>query len=178
MTRRLMTPEERKRELSNRVHIGSGETALVYRAEGRELKAQFNRLDHEHSHGWHPYDEKEFWPSKPLLDSDAEEFFSILFKGKHHIPSTLKPEGETGWSVTCSTLCSWDDDFLTRLVFLSHDMCVRSEVSGSRPPRVKISIFPREGRSGSWSKTHPSIEQALRAWRDTYSGSHSKGMEA
>lgn len=102
--------------------------------------------------------------------SDAINFFSELFKGEHHIPSDVKP-CDGGWSVTADPrigFSTFDYDYLTRLVLLSHDRCVRSFVEGSFGRRIKITIWQRYCREGSMSKRHPTIDQALCEWRKSH----------
>lgn len=99
----------------------------------------------------------------------AEEFFGELYYGKHHIPGKIKPWG-TGWCVNhYGSLATFDFDELTRLVFLSHDRCIRAEIQNSGPRMVKICIWQREGREGGISERHPTIKEALSKWREKHS---------
>ena len=101
------------------------------------------------------------------LYEDAELFFDKLFMGKHHIPGKIKPYGE-GWTVShYGDMSTYDFDMLTRLVFLSHDMCMRSSVMQSGPRMVKIAVWKRI-REGSMSQRHPTIEEALTRWRNSF----------
>ncbi len=102
-----------------------------------------------------------------MSKQSATKFFAELYLGEHHFPGQLKPYGE-GWSMNhwgdCST---FDFDFITRLVFLAHDRCVRAEISQGGPRAIKIAIWQREGRGEhlSMSRRHPTIAQALEIWR-------------
>lgn len=101
---------------------------------------------------------------------EAEEFFSELYFGKHHIPSKIKSWGE-GWCINhWGDLSTFDFDTLTRLVFLAHDSCIRVEISQGGPRAVKIAIWKREGRTGSMYTRHPTIENALEKWREDHKG--------
>jgi hypothetical protein len=102
----------------------------------------------------------------PMTKEEATEFFGVLFRGEHHIPSEVKPWGR-GWKVSTHSgrLATFDFDDLTRLVFLAHDRCVRAEIIQSGPGRVGIAIWKRHGRSGDMYSRHPSIKCALVNWR-------------
>lgn len=98
----------------------------------------------------------------------AEDFFSVLYHGKHHIPGKIRPFGQ-GWHVNhYGDLSTFDFDTLTRLVFLSHDYCIRSKIQQSGPRMVKICIWQRESREGAISNRHPTIETALSTWREKH----------
>ena len=99
---------------------------------------------------------------------EAEQFFAELYFGKHHIPKGgIKPWGE-GWCVNhYGDLSTFDFDGLTRLVFLAHDCCFRVSVMNSGPSMVKIAIWKRK-REGSITTRHPTIETALKVWRDKH----------
>jgi len=95
----------------------------------------------------------------------AEDFFSILYRGKHHLPSKVKPFGE-GWSILYyGDIATYDFNFLTRLVFLAHDKCIRASVMQGGPGRIKIALHQRGGREGNMYNRHPTIESALEKWR-------------
>jgi hypothetical protein len=99
---------------------------------------------------------------------EAENFFSVLYFGKHHIPSKIKSWGQ-GWTIShYGDLSTYDFNTLTRLVFLAHDMCFRAEISQSGPRMVKISIHKRSSRRGSMFERHPTIEEALADWREKH----------
>jgi hypothetical protein len=98
----------------------------------------------------------------------AEELFAILYFGKHHIPGELKKFGD-GWSINHFQDCAtFDYDFITRLVFLCHDRCVRASIMQGGPRAVKIVLWQRNGREGSMSERHPTIETALLTWRKNH----------
>ncbi|MBA7646724.1 hypothetical protein ES703_54490 [subsurface metagenome] len=98
----------------------------------------------------------------------AEEFFSELYFGKHHIPSKIIAYGN-GWCINHhGDLSTFDFDILTRLVFLAHDKCIRVELSQGGPRAVKISIWKRYGRIGRIDQRHPTIETALETWRKNH----------
>lgn len=98
---------------------------------------------------------------------NAVKFFSLLFRGKHHIPGGeqgVKPI-PGGWYVNAwDELSTFDNDQLTALVFLAHDKAVRVLISQSGPRRVKIVIFQRQ-RGGDSYDRHPTLEEAVEQWR-------------
>lgn len=102
----------------------------------------------------------------PMTKDEAEEFFGILFLGKHHIPGDVKPFGR-GWKVNSYSgqLATFDFDGLTRLVFLAHDKCVRVELVQGGPGRIGIAIWKRHSRNGDIYDRHPTIKTALVNWR-------------
>lgn len=102
-----------------------------------------------------------------LTEEEALEFFSILYCGKHHIPGKLHPFG-FGWCVNdYGDFSTWDLNKLTRLVFLAHDRCIRAEVLSSGPRMVKIALHKRK-RIGGTPERHPTIDEALRSWRERH----------
>ena len=101
----------------------------------------------------------------PLVE--AEAFFSRVYLGKHHIPSKIHPFGQ-GWCINhYGNLSTYDFNTLTRLVFLAHDRCVRVEIGQSGPRMVKIIIHKRNKREkGSVWERHPTLDQAIKDWRE------------
>lgn len=100
-------------------------------------------------------------------EQKAREFFSILYYGEHHLPGKVKSFGE-GWSIIHPGDCStYDFNFLTRLVFLAHDMAVRVSIMQGGPNALKIAIWQRQ-REGRLFERHPTIDEALVNWRIGY----------
>lgn len=102
----------------------------------------------------------------PMTKEEAEDFFSVLYFGKHHIPGDVKPFGR-GWKINAyaGQLATYDYDALTRLVFLAHDRCIRVEIIQGAPGRVGVAIWKRHGRNGDMTDRHPTIKCALVNWR-------------
>lgn len=100
-----------------------------------------------------------------MTKEQATAFFAELFCGEHRIPrGGVQPFG-LGWCVnTWVDLSTFDQDKLTRLVFLAHDRCVRAEITHSGPRMVRICIWQRI-REGGITDRHPTLEQAVSAWR-------------
>lgn len=65
------------------------------------------------------------------------------------------------------TVSTFDYDDLTRLVFLAHDLAIRIEIEAVGGPRKLLRfVFYNRQRDGERSQLHPSMEDALRAWRN------------
>ena len=112
--------------------------------------------------------------SDKMTEQEAIDFFSELYYGQHHIPGpNCKPKKfGWGWCVNhLEDLSTFDFNTLTRLVFLAHDRCVRAEILNSGPNRVKIAIWKRYARTGSSTQRHPTIEEALKTWREKHPSS-------
>lgn len=98
--------------------------------------------------------------------------------GLHHFDETLFKK--TDWTnlrfielklnATMSTgqLSTFDFDALTRLVFLAHDHCIRVQLSPCNGSHFKLMFHPRKTREGSMSERHPTLEQAVADWRESY----------
>lgn len=101
-----------------------------------------------------------------MSKTEAVSFFADFYGGEHHFPNDVKEFGPDSWSMNhFGNLATFDSDALTRLVFLAHDRCVRVGIQQSGPRHVKIVIWKRTGRTGSIMERHPTLEQALEAWR-------------
>ena len=93
------------------------------------------------------------------------ECFNLLcrvFHGEHHAPERIYAFGR---GIKCHAnshrLSTFDFDYLTRLVVLAHDACVRVEVVSSGPGRIGLVLHKRAGRTGSSYDRHPTIEEAI-----------------
>ena len=99
----------------------------------------------------------------------AIDFFAELYFGRHHIPrGGLHKFGE-GWCVNnYGDLSTFDFDALTRFVFLCHDWCIRGSIEMSGPGMVKLVIWQRNKREGRMFERHPTLEKAIRTWRENH----------
>lgn len=89
-----------------------------------------------------------------------------VFKGEHHAPDTIHPCGNgIKCSVYSNYLSTFDFDYLSRLVVLAHDHCVRVEITSSAPGRVGLVLHKRHGREGGISTRHPTIEETIQRVR-------------
>lgn len=85
-----------------------------------------------------------------------------VFHGEHHAPERIYAFGR---GIKCNAeshrLSTFDFDYLTRLVVLAHDACVRVEIVSSGPGRIGLVLHKRAGRTGSSYERHPTIEEAI-----------------
>ena len=106
---------------------------------------------------------------KKLSKEEATEFFAQFYRGAHHIPGfEPKPFGE-GWMIKHDRgdMATYDFDQLTRLVLLAHYKCYRVSVMPNSSNSVKICVWKRE-REGSLYQRHPTIEQAIEKFSETF----------
>lgn len=111
----------------------------------------------------------------PNTPPEVVEFFSRLFRGEHHIPSAIKNEVPGSslkngcYAVTCFVgqmgMSTFDDDRLTRLVLLAHELCFRAVVAPSAPRYLKIFITKRDSDATEFTRRHPTIEQAVESFK-------------
>lgn len=102
---------------------------------------------------------------------EAVDFFSLLYNGRNHIPSEIKSNNCGGWVCDhfCNEISTFDSNYLTKLVLLSHDLCVRSSIQLCRVKNVLyISIWKKYERDGLPWDTHPTIESVLEVWRKNH----------
>ena len=62
---------------------------------------------------------------------------------------------------------TYDFNELTRLVFLAHDHGIRVAITPSGPQFLRLLFHPR-AREGGLTERHPTLEQALAAWREKH----------
>jgi len=63
-------------------------------------------------------------------------------------------------------LATFDTNRLTRLVIGAHEECIRVEVSPKAFRYLEIAMWPRKGREGSLFERHPTIEDAVKSYRE------------
>ena len=94
-------------------------------------------------------------------------FLSQLFCGFHHICATPKKHGR-GIEINTREyrLATFDFDYLTKLVIMAHNWCLRVAIDGSGPGMIKIILHKRHLVEGDIGKRHPTIEQAIEKYKD------------
>jgi hypothetical protein len=102
-----------------------------------------------------------------MTKEQAEDFFGIIYRGKHNLPSQVKPFGN-GWSIIHNgAISSFDFNEMTQLVFLAHDRCCRvSAMAGGM--KLKLVVWGDRERVGGFSERHPTIDEAMAKWRETH----------
>lgn len=103
--------------------------------------------------------------TKEAMTDAQRACFGVLckvFHGEHHAPDRIYAWGRgIKCSVDSTRLSTWDFDYLTRLVVLAHDECVRVEIVSSGPGRIGLALHKRSGRQGPMYDRHPSMEEAI-----------------
>ena len=102
------------------------------------------------------------------MTTDQLACFDLLakvFYGEHHVP----PVRSFGDGIKCHVysgkLATFDFDYLTRLVVLAHDQCIRVEICQGGPGTVGVALHKRHTREGRMSERHPTIEDAIQKIR-------------
>ena len=102
----------------------------------------------------------------PMTYDEAFEFFKEFHRGEWHFPYPIKKCGG-GWSMLCfsnDNLSTYDDDSLTRLVFMAHRDAYRLHIE-SAGNKMKIVIYKRvRDPEERYYRRHPSIMEALKKW--------------
>ena len=98
------------------------------------------------------------------FEERAEAMLSRVFRGMHHVHG-LKKQPRYWTCIHNGDASTFDFNILTCLVFGAHEYCLRVSISNGGPRSLKIEIHPRNGREGEIWNRHPTIEQALEAWK-------------
>ncbi len=104
------------------------------------------------------------------MNDDQWECFEMLCDlcmGSHHVGGTVKPCGR-GILINLSygfSAATFDFDGLTRAVFMAHERCIRFSIEPSGPRMLKLTFHKRHKREGDMCERHPTIEQALEAFK-------------
>lgn len=102
-------------------------------------------------------------PIDPAVEAKCQRVLAIAFRGIHHVFGWVKRRSAwtNGLSITThQDLATFDFDVLTRLVVAAHDECVRVEIVPAMR-NLTILLHVREGRDGSMSHRHPTMEDAV-----------------
>lgn len=90
---------------------------------------------------------------------EAEHFFDKAFGGLHHLPSEIARFG-LGWKVDfIGDVATHDSGFMTKLVILGHDMCLRVSIQDGNHG-LCLAVHKR-AREGDFSERHPFLEDAI-----------------
>lgn len=109
---------------------------------------------------------------KEWMNDDQWECWQLIGKlwGFNHVynkpkPLTVKKYSGIEINLPVHNMATFDYDDLTRFVFLCHDMQIRGSIHGSGPNLVKINLWKRQNRDGTFSERHPTLETAVEKWR-------------
>jgi hypothetical protein len=107
-----------------------------------------------------------------MNDSQWEclQMLSDIYGGLHHVYGIIRPSGKNGIYINSSynQFATFDFNYLTRAVFMAHDRCIRFGIFASGPKMLKLFFHKRNVREGDISERHPTIETALKDFRETY----------
>lgn len=99
------------------------------------------------------------------MTADQAECYRLLcdlVHGEHHLNGIVREHGRgLKISLQFMTLSTFDFDYLTRLVVMAHDRCIRVEIVPSGPRLIGIELHKRHAREGEMHRRHPTIEQAI-----------------
>lgn len=105
--------------------------------------------------------------SMPWADMtpDQRECYELLCDwrlGEHHLDGIVRPAGR-GIRINTRVhgMATWDFDYLTRLVVLAHDRCIRVEFQSSGPGLIAVVCHKRHTREGDMALRHPTIEDHI-----------------
>jgi len=103
-----------------------------------------------------------------MTDAQYEcwNFVCDLVYGEHHVCGDAKQYGR-GICINMrnTAFATFDFDYLTRLVFMAHDRCIRAEIQPSGPGMLKLVLNKRFYRDGEMYERHPTIETALEKFK-------------
>lgn len=106
------------------------------------------------------------------LGRKVADLLGDLYGGIYHIDD--KQLRAVDWAYphhieffTTDSFATTDFNNLTHLVFLAHDYCVRVQIDAKPHGKheLRLRFHPRQ-RTGTWSETHWTIEQAVASYRD------------
>lgn len=92
-----------------------------------------------------------------------------LVHGEHHAPDRIAEWGKgIKVSLGSSQFATFDFDYLSRLVFMAHDRCIRVELLPSGPGRIGVALWKRHTRDGAIHERHPTLRDAIGTYRRHY----------
>lgn len=97
-------------------------------------------------------------PSFLPFDVRAAQWIDEVFGGLHRIKLIYHTDFVEIDSLR-SSLATYDDDLLTKMVLASHWLCVRAEIHSSKKATVQIYLHPRTHRIGRYYQRHPCLAE-------------------
>ena len=95
---------------------------------------------------------------------EVADILGQVWRGIYHLDHTkLKLFDPRLAEVTIrGELATWDYTYLTDLVVLCHDRCVRLAISGARNGILRLRFWPRDRKStDSICRFHPTMEESV-----------------
>lgn len=99
---------------------------------------------------------------------ECYQMLADLFFGFHHVHGKIHPAGDRGIQLNTHhvhSLATYDFDGLTRAVLLAHERMIRFSIVPSVPGMLGLMLHKRHAREGSMYERHPTIEEAIEAFR-------------
>ena len=104
------------------------------------------------------------------LGRSVADLLGELYRGIYHMdqPSLQKSDWANDHHIIVSigwhSFATFDVDDLTRLVFLAHHMALRVSIEAATHHVMRL-MFHQRGREGSLSYRHPTLDEAVAAFK-------------
>lgn len=107
------------------------------------------------------------------LGATVAEALGYVWRGIYHLrPSLLERVKWANPRCVCISvptgLDTWDDDRLTRLVVVCHDLGLRLEVDAAGPKYLRLTFYQRLKREGPISERMPTLDDHVASIREGY----------
>jgi hypothetical protein len=106
------------------------------------------------------------------LGEKVANILGLLYRGLYNCDAHHRIKwGETRCieiNVDDNYFSTYDFDYLTRLVFLAHEFCVRVSVCQSGRGMIKIQFHERKNRTGGMWERHPTLDHAVSSFHAAY----------
>jgi len=108
----------------------------------------------------------------PLGEAVAD-LVGQVFLGIYHLPTAAlkKVEWDDDYIIRLvigKSLCTVDNNELTRLVVLAHDRLIRVDIEGAAPRYLRLIFHQRTAREGSLTERCPTMEEHIKVIRRHY----------
>ena len=96
------------------------------------------------------------------LSEKAEWFVNVVFGGRHHC-RTFEFRANHFFVIPNSnhSFATFDFDRLTRIVVMSHRLCLRAEVECHGMHGLRLLLHNRASRKGRMFERHPTMEESI-----------------
>lgn len=107
------------------------------------------------------------------LGEAVADLVGQVFLGIYHLPtkSLKKVQWNDEYIITLvigKSLCTVDNNELTRLVVLAHDRLIRVDIEGVAPRYLRLIFHQRKAREGGLSERCPTMEEHITLIRKHY----------
>lgn len=102
------------------------------------------------------------------LGEEVANLMGELASGLYHIEGITRADWNAIHTITVTIrdekFSTYDSDWLTRLVFLCHERDVRVSMKAAAFKYFRL-IFTKVTKEGFFREHHPTLEEAIKAWR-------------